>query len=326
MRVTGAFPGFRLKLTRWGGIYILAVLVLGFAAVNTGNNALMAMLGLALSSYGVAGLWSRQVLGNLEVAVDDPKDVFAERPLVVGVELANRSRVFPAYGVVLRDAGGRLLLCEPRLSPRTTVRRTVEIRFPNRGWSDFGPWTVEVLLPLGFFVKSKTVLDGRRLLVYPRLLPHAGASPHRGGEGRRAERFDHRGREGEVVQLRGYREGDDTRQLHWKQTARQQRPIVVDRQRRAATPAFFVVDPVLDNPSDPAQRRRFEELISEIATGVVRTLETGAEVGLVVGRDVVQPVRERRRAAVLLRPLAEVQPVLGASPNPAAGASGGRRP
>ncbi len=309
MTSAGAFPGFRLKLTKWGGFFLLAVIVLGFAAVNTGNNALMALLGLALASYAVSGLWSRQVLGSLEVKVETPKDVFAERPVVVTTELTNRSRLFPAYGVVLRDAGGQSLHCERLLAPGSSVRRSVELRFGRRGWNLLGPWTVEIILPLGFFVKSKTMLHGTRLLVYPRLLPHTSAVPQRGGGQRRAERFHRRGREGEVVQLREFREGDDTRQLHWKQTARQQRPIVVDRQRRAEIPAFFVLDPGLEDPTDPDARARFEDLVAEVATGVVRRLERGEEVGLLVGREVFSPVRESRRAAALLRPLAEVQPV-----------------
>ena len=323
MSSIGAFPGFRLRLTRWGGIFLLAVIVLGFAAVNTGNNALMALLGTALASYAVAGLWSRQVLGGLEVKVETPKDVFAARPVLVTIELSNRSRLFPAYGVVLRDAGGKSLHCERLLSPRASTRRSAELSFGTRGWHHLGPWTVEVVLPLGFFVKSKSVVQGIRLLVYPELLPHTSAVPQRGDGRRMAERFDRRGREGEVVQLRGFREGDDTRQLHWKQTARQQRPIVVDRQRRSALPAFFVVDPRVGDPSDLAVRNRFEKMVSEVATAVLRLLERGEEVGLVVGREVVQPIRERRRAAVLLRLLAEVQPVR--FDTPAAAAASARR-
>lgn len=309
VRVASAFPGFRLKLTKWGGIFLIAVIVLGFAAVNTGNNALMALLGVALGSFAVSGLWSRQVLGSVTVDAEAPKDVFAGRPVVVAVELANRSWFFPAYGVVLRDAAGRKVHAEPLLAPRASVQRSVELRFGTRGWHHLGPWTAEVVLPLGFFSKSKTVVHGERLLVYPKLLAWTRAVPHQSGGERRAERFDSRGREGEVVQLRGFREGDDTRQLHWKQTARQQRPIVVDRQRRAASPVYFVVDPWLADPADPAARDRFEELVSEVATGVVRRLERGEEVGLVVGREVVPPVRARRKAAALLRPLAEVQPL-----------------
>jgi len=320
MSFTDAFPGFRLKLTRWGAVFLVAMLVLGFAAVNTGNNALVALLGLGLASYVVSGIWSRQVLGRTEVRATLPTEVFAGRPAVMDVELRNGSRLFSAYGLVLRDRRGRQLLVERVLAPGASRRRSVEIEFDRRGWTEVGPWTVDVLMPLGFFIKSKSVLDRRRLLVYPRLLPASSAAPRDRGGGRRSERFENRGREGDVVQLRGYREGDDVRQMHWKQTARQQQPIVVDRQRRAASPVFFVVDPRLSDPLDPELRNRFEGLVSEVATGVVRRLERGQEVGLVVGRDVVPPVRSPRRMARLLRPLAEVQPVR--ADDPAAAAAG----
>ena len=46
----------------------------------------------------------------------------------------------------------------------------MRLRFERRGWTEVGPWRVEVLLPLGFFLKSKELLRGRRTLVLPRLL------------------------------------------------------------------------------------------------------------------------------------------------------------
>jgi len=313
------FPGFQLRLTRWGAIFLLAVLVLGFAAVNTGNNALMGLLGLALASYVVSGLWSRQVLGGAEVRVIAlPHDVFAGRPAIVEVELANRSRLFPAYGLALRDGGGRRLLVEPLLAAGGRRRRSLELEFTERGWTELGPWTLEVLLPLGFFLKSKRLALERRILVYPRLLPSSSVAPGAAGGSRSSEAFDDRGREGDVVQLRPYRDGDDTRQMHWKQTARQQRPIVVDRQRRAARPVLFVVDPRLSDPADPALRARFETMICEVATGVVRRLERGEPVGLVVGRTVVPPMPSSRHLGRLLRPLAEVEPQAADGPPPLA--------
>jgi uncharacterized protein (DUF58 family) len=308
MSFADAFPGFRLKLTRWGGLFLVAMLVLGFAAVNTGNNALMALLGLALASYVVSGTWSRQVLGSTDVSAVLPREVFAGRPAVVEVELHNRSRFFPAYGVVLRDRNGRRLLVEKLLQPGARQRHSVEVAFDRRGWTEVGPWTIDVLMPLGFFLKSKSVVDRRRLLVYPKLLSTSTAALSAQGGEQRSERFEKRGREGDVVQLREYREGDELRQMHWKQTARQRRPIVVDRQRRAESPVYFVVDPGLKDPLDPDQRNRFEELISQVATGVVRRLERGHEVGLMLGRDVVPPIRTISRMAFLMRPLAEIQP------------------
>ncbi len=308
MSFANAFPGFKLRLTRWGGLYIAGCLILGLAAVNTGNNALMSMLAMALGSYIVAGTWSRQVLASVDVTVSLPTEVYAGRPTFAGVVLNNRSRFFPAYGLVLRGADGTALLVEQLVGTGENCRRSVELVFDRRGWAPVGPWRLEVLLPLGFFLKSKELLPEKRILVLPRLLDREPALELEGGGGARSmELLADRGREGEVSQLRDYRDGDDHRQLHWKQTARQQRPIVVDRQHAAEGPIYLVLDPRATDPEDPDVQARFEHSVSGIATVVVGRLRREAPVGLVVGPLVVPPVRDARQAGRLLRPLAEVE-------------------
>ncbi len=307
MSFAASFPDFRLRPTRWGLAFLAACVVLGLAAVNTGNNALMAMLGLALGSYVVSGMWSRQVLGSLGARVRMPAEIFAGRPVVAELELSNRSRVFPAYGLVVRNADGRALVHEPLLECGARRSHAVEVVFGERGWQRLAPWRIEVLLPLGFFLKSKSLPHDEPVLVYPRLLAGARSPVRRGGGRRAPDALECRGREGDVVQLRDFREGDEMRSLHWKQTARQQTLVVVERQRAAEKPVVYVVDPRLQDPDDPAQRERFERLVSEVATGVVRRLREGIPVGLVVGRTVIPPVRAARRAPLLLRPLAEVE-------------------
>ena len=309
MAFADAFPGFRLRLTRWGVAYLVASVVLGLAAVNTGNNALMALLGLALGSYVISGTWSRQVLAAIEATIDLPTEIYAGRPAVVDIELDNRSAIFPAYGLVIRDAVGDLVLREVFLAPGQRRRHSVEVVFPRRGWHELGRWRLDVLLPLGFFLKSKILVTGRQVLVYPKLLPSSSSSVRRGGGRRAPDALESRGREGEVTQLRDYRDGDEVRAMHWKQTARQQRLVVVERKKATEKPVFFVLDPRLEDPTDARQLERFERIVSEVATGVVRRLREGVRVGLVVGSLVVSPVREVRRAPVLLRPLAEVEPL-----------------
>jgi uncharacterized protein (DUF58 family) len=317
MSFAATFPGFRLRLTRWGGIFLAAMLVLGFAAVNTGNNALMALLAVSLGSYLVSGTWSRQVLGRVEVRARLPKEVFAGRPTPVEVELDNRTKLFPGYGLVLRDRTGRVLIVEPVLAPSASRRHVMEVEFDARGWCELGPWQIEVVLPLGFFRKSKKVLHSQSVLVYPRLLPSSSIDARECGGRRSSDNLEDRGREGDVVQLRGFREGDDRRQLHWKQTARQQRLIVVDRERRAEQPVMLVVDPGVEDPEDPQIKERFEHMVSDVATGALSRLERGDAVGLIVGEIKIPPVRSPARAARLLRPLAEVQPVRLSEASPA---------
>jgi len=308
MSFADAFPGFKLRLTRWGALYIAGCIILGLAAVNTGNNALMSMLAMALGSYVVSGTWSRQVLASVGVRVSLPGEIFAGRTAHAEVVLENRSKLFPAYGLVLRDADGSVLLRQAFLGRRARVRRMVDIEFHRRGWTAVGPWRLEVLLPLGFFLKSKELLIGKEVLVLPRLLDREPGFELDGGGGTRSsELYSDRGREAEVSQLRDFRDGDDQRQMHWKQTARQQRPIVVDRQHAAEGPVFLVLDPRSRNPQAPGVAELFETLVSEMATAAVHRLRRMAPVGLVVGSTVVPPVRDPRQSGRVLRPLAEVE-------------------
>ncbi|MBD3854561.1 MAG: DUF58 domain-containing protein [Acidobacteria bacterium] len=224
------------------------------------------------------------------------------------MEIENTSRFLPAYGLVVRDSDGRAAIHDPLLAPGDRRRHSVELVFPDRGRHELGAWRLDVLLPLGFFLKSKELIFDREVLVYPRLLPTYSASVRRGGGRRSPDALESRGREGEVTQLRDFREGDELRSLHWKQTARQQRLVVVERQKATENPVFFVVDPRLEDPADPRQSDRFEHLVSEVATAVVLRLREGVPIGLVIGSLVIPPVRSVRQAQMLLRPLAEVMP------------------
>ncbi len=306
MSFASRFPGFRLRLTRWGAVFLLAVLILVLAAVNTGNNALVVLLGLALGSYTVSGYWSRQVLAAVHAEVRPPREAFAGRPAAVVVELGNSSRL-PAYGLVLRDHRDRVLLAEPLLAAGESHQHTVEITFGERGWQPIGPWRLEVLLPLGFFCKSKEVARDTAVLVYPRLHPMAAGATHREGDLACDETMSEHGREGEVTGLREYRDGDEQRQIHWKQTARQERLVVVERQRLDRAAAYLVIDPRVPDPEDRTTRHRFERLVSRAATAVISRLRAYQAIGLVVEDMVIPPVNQPSQAAALLRPLAEVQ-------------------
>lgn len=315
------FAGFQLRLTRWGGAFVVAVLVLALAALNTANNALIAVLAAALGSYAVAGTWSRQVLGGMAVAVVPVGEIYAGRSSRFEVRISNRSRWFPAYGVALRAAAGELLTLVPRLAPGAECVKTVACRVEHRGWQRVGPWRLEVVLPLGFFVKSKQVADQPEVLVLPRLLARTTAVDRHGGSRRTAEDLAGRGREGDVTQLRGFREGDEVRQLHWKQTARQQQMIVVERQRPNDEAVQLVLDPRVHRSDDERVRARFERLVSEVATAAVRRLDDGRAVGLVAGTRAIPAGRGHRHGLRLLRVLAEIEPVeigSGTPPAPAA--------
>ena len=297
----------------------MAMLVLGLAAANTGNNALVMLLGIAMGAFVFSGTWSRQVLGHVTARCERPRRLHAGTPALFDVEIVNGSRLFPAYGLVIRDGRGRRLLFEEILRPRDRRRRVARLVPERRGWNVIGPWRLEVLLPLGFFLKTKQVGEASRVLVYPKLADAGAESLGVVDVAGRSISAHGRGREGEVLQLRPFEEGDEERQVHWKQTARQQKLITVERRATTVEPVFVVVDPRVADPESAAVRARFERMISAAATTVFRRLHAGLPVGVVVGRQVTQPSAQPSHLGRLLAPLALAEPQPLSAPPPAEG-------
>src|ERR1043166_4552681 len=87
------------ELTREGVAYLVAVLVIGIAALNTGNNLLFIVLAAMLAIFGVSGVASAANLRGLELQVIIPKNAFANRPAQVRVNLVNPRVWMPAFSV-----------------------------------------------------------------------------------------------------------------------------------------------------------------------------------------------------------------------------------
>src|ERR1035441_8124115 len=76
-------------VTRAGMIYILISVVIGIAAINTGNNLLYVIVAALLSAILVSGIASALVLRSLVLDVHLPEHVFAGRPMLARLVLQN---------------------------------------------------------------------------------------------------------------------------------------------------------------------------------------------------------------------------------------------
>src|ERR1039457_656926 len=86
-------------VTRAGFIYILISVVIGIAAINTGNNLLYVVVPALLSAILVSGIASALVLRSLALDVHLPEHVFAERPMLARYLLRNTSSWLPSFSV-----------------------------------------------------------------------------------------------------------------------------------------------------------------------------------------------------------------------------------
>ena len=179
-------------------------------------------------------------------------------------------------------------------------------------------------LPLPFFVKAVRLSQPGELLVFPQRIP-PGPPRFAGLVFRDVETArGNRQRGADVEQLREFRSGDDRRDIHWKQTARQQRFIVMERRERSLPSGYLVLDRQLPRRGDAIWEARFEDLVSEVAAVAHARLRRGVAVGLVVGSAVIPPAAGSAHIRRLLGQLALVRavgpgedplpPALGAGP------------
>src|SRR4029077_2533007 len=100
-RVAGARlrEAFDYDVTQVGIIYVLVVLVIGIAALNTGNNLLYIVVAAMLAAILVSGFASAVVLQDLELDVRLPEHVFAGRATLGRILLRNPRRWVASFSV-----------------------------------------------------------------------------------------------------------------------------------------------------------------------------------------------------------------------------------
>ena len=87
------------QMTRPGLVYMAIAVVIGIAALNTGNNLLYIVVAALLSAILVSGIASALVLRNLELEVNLPEHVFAGQPMLARLLLRNQSPWLASFSV-----------------------------------------------------------------------------------------------------------------------------------------------------------------------------------------------------------------------------------
>ena len=90
---------FNYDVTGVGISYVVTVLLIGVAALNTGNNLLYVIVAAMLAAILVSGVASAIVLRDLELDIRLPEQVFAGRPTQGRILIRNRRRWLPSFSI-----------------------------------------------------------------------------------------------------------------------------------------------------------------------------------------------------------------------------------
>ena len=300
-RVEVANLDFPIEPTSGGGVFLVIIIVVGFAAWNTGNNLLFLVFSLLLSTLFVGWMAARTSLRDLTVSARFPDHIFAAEPAPVIVTLRNTKRVLPSFSILVEARGPseadqnakrrrrytkRLLAYFSYVPHHAAAEQRVEQLFPKRGHVLIDGFELSTRFPFGFFRRRRR-LRARNvdIIVYPKpevisdelhLLPmYAGRMPSlRRGAGH------------DLFSMRDYQPQDDLRHIDWKATARSRRLTVREFTSEDERRITIVLDTHLPRIENVDLSQRFERGVVQAASLIRHFIDERAEVRLVLGDEV----------------------------------------
>jgi uncharacterized protein (DUF58 family) len=93
------------QVTKFGIIYVTVVVLIGIAALNTGNNLLYIIVAAMLAAIVVSGVVSATVLRHMELDVRIPDHAFAGEPFRGQLWLKNPRSYLPCFSVSVVPSG-----------------------------------------------------------------------------------------------------------------------------------------------------------------------------------------------------------------------------
>lgn len=294
----------RISFTAGGAAFTFGTFAVGLAAMNTGNNLLYLLLGSMLGFIVVSSWLSEQAIRDLWIERGSSYAVTVGHDLRLVYAVTNRKRLLPSLAVEIVEEGLPERAFVAHVPPQGTVPAHSVNSFVRRGIYPLGTVTLSTGFPFGLFRKERDVEIPGEVVVRPRSDRPVREPALGGGRARRAgvAAVGAGSARGEYRSLRGYRPGDDPRDIHWRSTARLMEPVIREYERDGSETRWIC----LDTRAEPS-----EAAAAEVAVEVAASLAAQAVAGrhpfaLAAGRAVLEPGEGPAHLELALELLARV--------------------
>jgi uncharacterized protein (DUF58 family) len=332
-------PALDFSLT--GVVYVLMMLFMGLAAINSQANLLFGVFGLMIGILLVSGMISRMVLKRLRVHRVLPDSGCVGHALTITYQIANDKRFWPSLSVSIAELDGvEAFTKQPQAymlhaAAHMTASVPAIVIPKRRGLHEFRRYQIATSFPFGFVKRAVTERHRDKLLIHP---PIARVDPKLLRMCRSADvsgdtvRPEPNGAD-EFYGVKEYRAGDNPRWIYWRRSARSGTLVSKEMSRVSPPRILLFVDTFLLARS-PEEFASVERCIAMAASLATVALEQQLSVGLCVWSNqwiAIPPTRGKRHGEDLLsilarlplnadRPLPELleacQPVLRAGVTP----------
>jgi uncharacterized protein (DUF58 family) len=267
-------------------------LLLGFGAVNTGNNLLYLLVSALLGFMAVSGLLGKNNLGRPRVQVILPAEIYAGQPAPARVRLHNDRRL-PVFLLQVSLLGETVTF--KVVGGGETVEEELILCFPSRGRQTINQAQLSSIFPVNFFVRSRALVIDLPAVVFPVPRPCRALTPADNQRRRGETVATGKGNQGEISRISDYRGGEPLKLIHWKLSARSDQLMVKELTATTTEPVLLDLDQL--------PGITLEERLSGAAFLVNHNLRKNRPVGLRLGRRLIRPAITRRHRLHLLTEL-----------------------
>jgi uncharacterized protein (DUF58 family) len=267
--------GYRMeyRVTRQGWIYVIGIILVALAALNTGNNLLFLILASLVASILMSGILSSITLTGVELRMQLPEHIFAGQAVRGTVELKNEKLTLPSFSLRVEGPnskrGGSSAILEtpvyfPYLPRQEAVSQSVPLHFSSRGVYRQEAFRIVTRFPFGFLQKARRLDLPTEALVYPSVEASQEFLDIRPGILGAMESLA-KGRGQDLYALRDYLPNDSARLVHWKASARLGSLMVREFAREDDSNVLLVFDPYSAAALPSASRAdkdRFERAVT----------------------------------------------------------------
>ncbi|MBX7223449.1 MAG: DUF58 domain-containing protein [Blastocatellia bacterium] len=305
-RVQWDFLQFNLSYTATTetAFFLTILLVVGIAAVNTGNNLLYLIFSILVGLILTSGVVSHNSLRDIDVGLRFPDHIYAKQEVHLDITVTNHKHLVPSFSLMvgveiatrkgktgfrakmrelfgLLDKHGLSQLAHFIVVPRRQrLRQTIPYAFQQRGRYVIKGFVVSTKFPFGFVQKTRHIEAHGELIVYPEIESRRdildGLSTLTGN-------LEHlfKGTGAELYAIRQYQTGDNLRHIDWKATAKTRRTMVKEFTREDERRVTIFFDTMAPAQPSPEFNRQFEQAVSRAATIAFRLVDSNIQVRLV---------------------------------------------
>ena len=243
----------------------------------------------------VSGIFGRKNLLGIDVALEFPEERFADSVIPVGIKLTNKRKFMPAFLIRIFINDEEVLF--PLVEARTTALLYLNMVFESRGIHTITDVVVASVFPFNFFTRYRRIPKNLELIIFPRLqrcsLNHlfAGRTRWKGDVS-----SDAPGYESDLISIRNYVSGDPVKYISWKATAKTGR--LKTKELSAIESPNIMID------FNRLKEHDLEQTISCLAYMIVKLIQSGTAVGLIIEGETYKPDHSASHKALLLTRLA----------------------